>query len=264
MAKKSAASKGYRKTAKKKPFLTKKEIIALVAIVAAIVLAIVLFNLFYDDGFIIDRQVEQDDVLAPASNKVRTRYCKVAEANELEGFTRDDQGNTANKIVTYIYRPESEDEHIQYISVNGIAQSAKKLADDAESRYKSTDGLNVLEQIETEVQGHPAYVQGFSLSRYEASPDIEEPADGEAAEPAETAEPAEDTESTEGTESSEPAPNVFEEALSCYVQYDDDHCLRMYIYRTGEDDSFYLSQDELLDYMLKYTESFTMVQPEKK
>ena len=49
-AKTSARSKGYRKTVQKKPFLTKKEIIALVAIVAVIALAILLFNLLYDDG----------------------------------------------------------------------------------------------------------------------------------------------------------------------------------------------------------------------
>ena len=49
-AKTSARSKGYRKTVQKKPFLTKKEIIALVAIVVAIALAVILFNLLYDDG----------------------------------------------------------------------------------------------------------------------------------------------------------------------------------------------------------------------
>ena len=40
MAKKSAKSKGYRKTVKKKPFLTKKEILELVVIVAVIVVGV--------------------------------------------------------------------------------------------------------------------------------------------------------------------------------------------------------------------------------
>ena len=51
MAKKtSAKSQGYRKTVQKKPYLTKKEIIITVSIIAALILAFVLFNIFYDDG----------------------------------------------------------------------------------------------------------------------------------------------------------------------------------------------------------------------
>ena len=66
MAKKSAMSKGYRKTVKKKPFLSKKEIIELIVIVAVILLGIVLFNIFYDDGFIKEDAVQQGDIVAYA------------------------------------------------------------------------------------------------------------------------------------------------------------------------------------------------------
>ena len=50
MAKKSAKSKGYRKTVTKKPYLSTKEIIWTCAIVVALILIVVLFNVFYDDG----------------------------------------------------------------------------------------------------------------------------------------------------------------------------------------------------------------------
>ena len=88
-AKTSARSKGYRKTVQKKPFLTKKEIIALVAIVAAIVLAIVLFNLLYDDGSleVVDGVVQTENLESSliATDVVgdETKYFKVAEIGEM-------------------------------------------------------------------------------------------------------------------------------------------------------------------------------------
>ena len=71
-AKTSARSKGYRKTVQKKPFLTKKEIIALVAIVAVIALAILLFNLLYDDGSldVVDGVVQTENFETASSCRI--------------------------------------------------------------------------------------------------------------------------------------------------------------------------------------------------
>ena len=67
-AKTSARSKGYRKTPhlgeKQEPFLSKKEIFALVAVVVLIALAIILFNLLYDDGSldVVDGVVQAENI----------------------------------------------------------------------------------------------------------------------------------------------------------------------------------------------------------
>ena len=92
MAKKNAKSKGYRKTIKKKPFLTKKEIIELIVILAVILLGVVLFNIFYDDGFVKAHDLQANDIVSFASTDLRDRYKKVAVANELEGFTKEERG----------------------------------------------------------------------------------------------------------------------------------------------------------------------------
>ena len=125
-AKTSARSKGYRKTVQKKPFLTKKEIIALVAIVAAIALAILLFNLLYDDGSLdmVDGVVQTENfdnsVIVQDHIGDETKYFKVAEVGELEGYTREREENSANaNLATFVYTPEDETSPIDYIRVSG-------------------------------------------------------------------------------------------------------------------------------------------------
>lgn len=125
-AKTSARSKGYRKTVQKKPFLTKKEIIALVAIVAVIALAILLFNLLYDDGSldVVDGAVQtenfENSVIAQARIGDETKYFKVAEIGEIEGYTREREENSADaNRATFVFTPEDETSPIDYIRVSG-------------------------------------------------------------------------------------------------------------------------------------------------
>ena len=124
-AKTSARSKGYRKTVQKKPFLTKKEIIALVAIVAVIALAILLFNLLYDDGSldVVDGVVQTENfdnsVIVQDHIGDETKYFKVAEVGELEGYTREREENSANaNLATFVYTPEDETSPIDYIRIS--------------------------------------------------------------------------------------------------------------------------------------------------
>ena len=124
-AKTSARSKGYRKTVQKKPFLTKKEIIALVAIVAAIALAVILFNLLYDDGSldVVDGVVQTENfdnsVIVQDHIGDETKYFKVAEVGELEGYTREREENSANaNLATFVYTPEDETSPIDYIRIS--------------------------------------------------------------------------------------------------------------------------------------------------
>ena len=78
MAKKtSAASKGYRKTVKKKPFLTKKEIIALIVIVAVIILAVVLFNVLYNP-YISAKDVQPNDIITYASASTKDKFLRLS------------------------------------------------------------------------------------------------------------------------------------------------------------------------------------------
>lgn len=287
MAKKSAASKGYRKTVKKKPFLSKKEIIALVIIVAAIVLGIVLFNLFYDDGYLGEKDVQPGDILTFANSDVRSRYAKLGTANELEGFTLEAKGNDSNAVVNYNYTPDAPVDHIDAVSLNGSFIPASELADSTigyMEAYSAESEIEVSEKMEAEIQGRPAYIFSYSNNYYDASKDpdaeAETSATGDAgdaaevaAEPSAEAGDASEAPAAEATEAPAEADaeaeaqkpsNVYSQNLSCYIAVDEEHTLCLHVYRTGEDASFYLPDDQVVDYVLQYADAFTLVEAEAK
>lgn len=276
MAKKSAANKGYRKTEKKKPFLTKKEIIELIIIVAVIALAIVLFNLFYDDGFIGAKDVQSGDIVSYGSAKIKNRYFKVGEANELDGFTLTENRSENSGLINYTYTPDQETDHINNITLAGSHVDAETLTDSIIAYNSSIDSIETSEKIATTIQDHDAFVFGYTYDYYDSSLAADVSDNAEAAAPVETEAPAddstvEDTEApaddaaAEDTETSaDPASNVYCQNLSVYVRVDDEgHTIAMHISRTGDDDSFYMPEDQYLDYALKYTDAFTVVQNEK-
>ena len=158
-AKTSARSKGYRKTVQKKPFLTKKEIIALVAIVAAIALAILLFNLLYDDGSldVVDGVVQTENfdnsVIAQDHIGDETKYFKVAEVGELEGYTREREENSANaNLATFVYTPEDETSPIDYIRISSGSYPPAELIERSVYNY-TINGIPVEAQGSLELDG---------------------------------------------------------------------------------------------------------------
>lgn len=276
MAKKSAANKGYRKTEKKKPFLTKKEIIELIIIVAVIALAIVLFNLFYDDGFIGAKDVQSGDIVSYGSAKIKNRYFKVGEANELDGFTLTENRSENSGLINYTYTPDQETDHINNITLAGSHVDAETLTDSIIAYNSSIDSIETSEKIATTIQDHDAFVFGYTYDYYDSSlaadvsdnaeaaapVETEAPADDAAAETAEA--PADDAAAEDTEASADPASNVYCQNLSVYVRVDDEgHTIAMHISRTGDNDSFYMPEDQYLDYALKYTDAFTVVQNEK-
>ena len=158
-AKTSARSKGYRKTVQKKPFLTKKEIIALVAIVAAIALAILLFNLLYDDGSldVVDGVVQTENfdnsVIAQDHIGDETKYFKVAEIGEIEGYTREREENSADaNRATFVYTPEDETSPIDYIRISSGSYPPPELIERSVYDY-TINGIPVEAQGSLELDG---------------------------------------------------------------------------------------------------------------
>ena len=233
MAKKSAASKGYRRTIKKKPFLTKNEIIILIAIVAAIIAGVVLFNLFYGIGYLKAGDLQPNDVVCAVSSDMRDRYVKIAEANDLDGFTRSDPDRSQNSLGTFNYFPDEPTDNISYISLGGSYLNAAELADSSMNTLQSfnTNGSLVLsERRDVTVQGHEAYIFTYTTNYYDETKD-------------ETAE-------TETTEAETPESNVFNQDISLYVSVDTDRTVCVHAFFAGDDDSYYLTEDETESYIL--------------
>lgn len=258
MAKQSAKSKGYRKTVQKKPFLTNKEIIELVAIIAVIVLAVVLFNVFYDDGLVRAGDVRPEDVVSTASQDAGGRYRKVAVANDIPGFTRSEPGEADGPKLLHNYDPDEEGGPVTGLSLSASYIPAARQYDRSLTSTTMAD-VTYSDVQQTSVSGHDAYVFAYTYDYYSedlAAENEAETAEDEAeAAEAETDVAEADAESTVDT----PASNSYNQAVCLYVDVDG-YSLCFHVYRTGADESVYLPDDELVDFVLGYTDAFTIVE----
>lgn len=147
-AKTSARSKGYRKTEQKKPFLTKKDILWLCAIVAAIALAIVLFNVFYDNGALpmadgapVVNNAEESLILKSVSDD-ETEYFKLAEVGEVAGYRREQTPDTSDpNVLRYYFYPEDEASRLTSIRISGGARGFEDTAQAYASSVSYSGGV---------------------------------------------------------------------------------------------------------------------------
>ena len=212
-AKTSARSKGYRKTVQKKPFLTKKEIIALVAIVVAIALAVILFNLLYDDGSldVVDgvAQTEnlENSLIATDVTGGETKYFKVGEAGEIAGYTRERVENSADaNLATFDYYPEDETAPISYLHIGAGGGTPDALMQTAVYSY-TLSGVPIDAQGETEIDGRTIQymITSGEYAIEEETAETEEAAQSEEADVAGTGEePASDDTTAEPETTVEP------------------------------------------------------------
>ena len=242
--KKSAMQKGYRKQVKARPFLTKKEIYTLIGIVIAVILAVVLFNLFYDDGFMGVKDIKENDLVTYASSEIRNRYKKVAEVGEKEGFVRTSTANETSPIGTFMFTPESEEGNMESFTIGASFVNASSLTESFMA-YVGDIGVEVMEPVETTINGRPAYVFAYEASYYSAENDPNA---------AETAEASADADIA----IAENEPNTFEQHLSAYIAYDDTHTVSMHLNYSGEDESYYMPHEEVEATIQQYTDVFTM------
>ena len=285
-AKTSARSKGYRKTEQKKPFLTKKEIIALVVIVAVIALAIILFNLLYDDGSLemVDgvAQTENLETSLITSESIgdEVKHFKVGEVGEIAGYTRERSENTvdANRA-SYIYRPEDEDSPVDYLRISAGGDTPEQLATTALWNYSANPtyfGTAPNGVQETEIDGRTVYYI-ISTNEYvpqnaedaaeateetaaeaTAQPDAE-PAteDASAVEAATDAEAETDAEAA--TEAETAGPYACEQLLTAYTASDmnDNYAIAFGVVVSGETETAVTAEE-----LAAYTESLYLSEEE--
>lgn len=180
MAKKSSAkSKGYRKTVQKKPYLTKKEIIITACIAAALILALVLFNAFYDDGSLKVRkgqvQVSENSLVLNAGSSKYPAYYKVGQLADIDGYSLTSRTNSTDANVReYIYYPEGESA-IDLISINTYSYDASVFTSVANQTYAGDSTKSVSELKTIDDDGHAvSYLTVSVLEAEEATQTSEE------------------------------------------------------------------------------------------
>lgn len=233
MAKKSARSKGYRKQTVKKPYLSKKEIIWTVVIVAVLILGVVLFNLLYDDGSlkVVDGVAQTEGANSLVYNggtSSNPRYFKLGQLSDVEGYTLEGASiNSDENVYRYVYTPVG-DSPIDEISFNAYAYSADAMSSAMMASFSSASEVECSELQTAEINGHKV-----SYFTYRAVPEAPD------------AQPAEEAADTE-TNSEEAAQPQYVQALNAYVGVGD-HSIIVHVRNDTESADGYVEDSILVD-----------------
>ena len=234
MAKKSAKSKGYRKTVTKKPYLSKKEIIWTCAIVVVLILVVVLFNVFYDDGSlkIVDGVAQTsgaNSLILNTGSAAKPHYYKLGQLAEVDGYTLSAEPVASDENVnTYTFTPV-EDSAIDSVTFNAYGYSATAFCEAMIASFSSAEEVACSELQTADADGHTV-----SYFTYRTTPTVEEA----------TVEPTEEPESADA-ESSEP---VFVQALNAYISVGD-RSIIVHVRNDAESEADYVDDAVLVDVM---------------
>ena len=248
MAKKSAKSKGYRKTPEKKPYLTKRDIKLLCAFVAIIVIVVVAFALYDDgalkveDGAIVG--MEDNWLVANGGTSQRPRYYKLGEAGELSGYSMDSSfASDASLIRDIYYYPEAEDNPVDYVSMGASQVKAAELAETVSTTLSGIEGCEVSEVRTGESNGLGYTYYGYTLQY--TSTDPSEAEDDAAAEATAVPDGEADT-SGEAADAADAEPNRFSQAVNGYIEADRDSCIIIHAVNEVDSPDDYLPEDDLI------------------
>lgn len=215
MAKKSAKSKGYRRQSAKKPYLSKRDIALLCALIVAI--AVGAFFLFrYDDGAL---KVQDGAVVTGGDNwliangsntRGGARYYKLGEVGELDGYAREAKPMESDANLTeFVYTNGDAEALVKSVTVTTSHAAAKAMADYAATMIGGAANAEVGEVQTGEIGGATVSYFLYGAKPAEEAADTEEEAEAEAA-------PTGDAESSE-------AP--YQRAVRAYLDADHGCCV---------------------------------------
>lgn len=230
MSKKTSKSKGYRNYEKKKPFLTKKELIALIIILVVVIGAFALINYLPTRGYVRAGRVQEGEITTYASVKMKDYFLPMGKIGELEGYTLEvsDLGG-ANK--DYKFYPNEESD-ISYLSISGGVAGAETLL--ASLRNVESETLPFYDTVETTLNGLKAYVYAYSNARYVA-PEGEETGSSDAQE-----------------------PNTFYQNVGAYLAYDEGHAISMHVCLEGDSADIFVPEEDIVDFITPFADAFTV------
>ena len=114
----------------------KKEIIITACIAAALIIAFILFNSFYDNGSLKVKngvvQASENSLILNTGSAKHPVFYKIGQLTEIEGYTLESNERSSNgNVKEYVYYPEGESD-IDLISVNTYAYDATTYSSAAE------------------------------------------------------------------------------------------------------------------------------------
>ena len=260
MARKSAKSKGYRKQAAKKPYLSKRDIAILCVLIVAVAIgAILLFR--YDDGALKLKDgavvTEGDNWLIVNGSNVRgrARYFKLGEMGEIEGYTREAHGIVTDaNVPEYAFTPVDEAAGITSITATASHSGAEALAKFGTESLAAIEGTSVGDTVEADINGHAVQYYIYT-SEYAVAEEAEE-ATEEAAE--EAADASEGSDEAAEDADAAAAPNRFTKSLSGYFDAGHDSCIAIHVESSAESADGYLADDALTEALAQAVMAVTL------
>lgn len=249
MAKKSAKSKGYRRQAAKKPYLSRRDIAIVCVIVAA--LAVAAFFLFrYDDGALKVKDgavvAEGDNWLIANGSNARggARYYRLGEIGEIDGYSRQKGAlDTDANIPEYTFTPAGEDDSDVTLTVTCGHGSAEALAKYARSLMDSAQSVTAGEIQSGQLGGRDARWYGYDTDLTSAG---SAPADAQA----DAAEAAGDADAA--------GEGRYSRAVAGYIDASHDCCVILRAVSHGDAEADCLDQAALQAMVEKAVEAVTV------
>ena len=244
MAKKSAVSKGYRKQAAKKPYLSKRDI-AIVCVIVALVAVGAFFLFRYDDGAL---KVQDGAVVTEGDNWLIAngsnmqggrRYYKLGEIGEIDGYAREKGALSSDgNIPEYSFTTAGEGGGVT-VTVTCGHGSAEAMAKYSLATVQSI-GISTAGEIQT------AQLAGQDVRYYSYATDYTQqdaPAEGEAKSDAPAAEgdAKTDAEAAEGD-----AVSRYSRAVAGYIDASHNCCVIVNVVSKGNTDDDCLPDDALV------------------
>ena len=284
MAKKSAKSKGFRKTTGKKPYLSKRDIIVLCVVLAVLAAgAVLLFS--YNDGAlktkggrIVDAGENWLIVNGSASSGGK-RYYKLAEIGEIDGYTREIEPMLSDdNLNLFNFRAEDETAPVQSITISANHAGAQRLAEyyssligsigepvlgsdsvgDVGYSYFTYTSAYYSEDAQEDAQAADAVASEAAEGDEEAAAEAEAADDAEeAAVEAEATDGAEEADAEAAGEDETPPPNRFNQYLHAYFDaaHDSSASVAIEVDAASADD--YLSDDALKEVLAQAVAAIT-------
>ncbi len=236
MSRKSAKSKGYRKAAAKKPYLSGRDIKLLCVIVAILAVCVALL-VNYDDGALKMKDGKLPDagenwLIVNGAASGGKRYYKLGEAGEIEGFTRAAEPLVSDdNLFTLRYTPKDENSPIQSIALGTTAAKADRTAE----YYHNLIASLAPGDIQTAKAGDTDYTYFTYQTTFFADEDL-------------TAEDAEKAEAAENTDR-------YEQALHAYVDAPHNASIGITVVTNAKSEEDFLTDEQLMDYAAKAIEA---------
>ena len=242
MTKKSAKSKGFRRSVEKKPYLSRKDIIILCVVLAVLAVgAILLFT--YDDGAL---KVKNGKIVDPGENwlivngntKGGRRYFKLGEVGDIPGYTMAREPFMSDDNLTqFNYAPEAEDSAVTGITISASAYDPARLADGNAQMVASVKG-SAVSDVATDRAGDIEYTYYTYTHEYYADEAPAEEAAGEKAD--------------------DGAPNHFDQALNAYLPAANNRSIVIAISAKADSADSYLTEDQLKETLAQAVAAVTL------